>query len=302
MRDLPQRSAFASGHFPGVSFPLVPGHEIAGRIDRLGEGVPDWQVGDRVAVGWFGGNCGHCRPCRSGDFISCTALQTPGLSYDGGFADAVVVPFSALARIPDELSAVDAAPLGCAGVTTYNALRRSGARPGDLVAIVGLGGLGHLAVQYAARMGYETVVIARGQEKAQFACDLGAKHYIDSSDQPVAEGLQALGGARAVLATAANSAAMVGPLDGIAPNGQLTVVGATPDPMPISPFQLIGGSRKVVGHPSGTSLEVEETMAFTTLTDVKPLTETVPLENAQAAFDKMLSGEARFRMVLVTGN
>jgi alcohol dehydrogenase len=293
---------FASGHFPGVSFPLVAGHEIAGRIDALGDGVPAWKVGDRVAVGWFGGHCQHCDPCRTGDFISCTALQVPGLSYPGGFADAVVVPFQALARIPDGLSAAQAAPLGCAGVTTFNGLRESGAKPGDVVAIVGLGGLGHLAVQYAAKMGFETVAIARGQDKEQFAKELGAHHYIDSTSQNVSDALLALGGARAVVATAASSDAMIAALDGLAPNGQLTVIGATPEPMPISPFQLIGASRRVVGHPSGTSFEVEQTMEFTVLTGVQPMIETAPLEQAQAAFERMLRGDARFRMVLVTGN
>jgi alcohol dehydrogenase len=292
---------FASGHFPGVGFPLVAGHEIAGRIDAVGDGVPSWKVGDRVAVGWFGGNCQHCNPCRAGDFISCTGLKVPGLSYPGGFADAAVVPFQALARIPDELAAEDAAPLGCAGVTTFNALRTSGASPGDVVAIVGLGGLGHLAVQYAAKMGFETVAIARGADKQAFATQLGAHHYIDSTSQDVPAALLALGGAQAVIATAASSEAMVAALDGLAPRGQLTVIGATPAPMPISPFQLIGGSRRVVGHASGTSYEVEETMQFSTLTGVRTMVETAPLEQAQSAFERMLSGDARFRMVLVTG-
>ncbi|MDX6568005.1 MAG: hypothetical protein QOH15_583 [Gaiellales bacterium] len=293
---------FASGHFPGVTFPLVPGHEIAGRIDRLGQGVSAWSVGDRVAVGWFGGHCHVCRPCRAGDFISCVSLQTPGLSYPGGFADALVVPFSALARIPEGLSAVEAAPLGCAGVTSFNGLRTSGAGPGDTVAVVGLGGLGHLAVQYAAKMGFNTVAIARGAEKEAFARELGASHYIDSTTQNVPEALMALGGAKAVVATAANSEAMAAALDGLAPNGQLTIIGATPEPMQISPFQLLGMSRRVVGHPSGTSFEVEETMEFTALGGIHPMIETAPLEDAQRAYERMLSGDARFRMVLVTGN
>lgn len=295
-------AVFASGHFPGVEFPLVAGHEIAGRIDKLGPGVTAWDVGDRVAVGWFGGHCHVCRPCRAGDFISCTALQTPGLSYPGGFADALVVPFSALARIPDGLTAIEAAPLGCAGVTTFNGLRLSGARAGDLVAVVGLGGLGHLAVQYAAKMGFETVAIARGPDKEAFARQFGATHYIDSTAESVPEALMALGGAQAVIATAASSEAMSAALDGLAPNGQLTIIGATPEPMPIGPFQLIGGSRRVAGHPSGTSLEVEETMEFTVLTDIHPMIETAPLEDAQAAYERMMRGDARFRMVLVTGN
>jgi alcohol dehydrogenase len=293
---------FASGHYPGITFPLVAGHEIAGRIDKLGQGVTAWSVGERVAVGWFGGHCHVCRPCRAGDFIHCVALQTPGLSYPGGFADAVVVPFSALARIPEALTAIEAAPLGCAGVTTFNGLRLSGARAGDLVAVVGLGGLGHLAVQYAAKMGFETVAIARGADKEAFARELGASHYIDATAESVPGALIALGGAQAVIATAANSEAMSAALDGLAPNGQLMIIGATPEPMQISPFQLIGGSRRVVGHPSGTSLEVEETMEFTALTDIHPMIETAPLEEARAAYERMLRGDARFRMVLVTGN
>jgi alcohol dehydrogenase len=293
---------FASGHFPGITFPLVAGHEIAGRIDAIGEGVAIWKTGDRVAVGWFGGHCSCCDPCRAGDFISCTSLQVPGLSYSGGWADAVVVPSNALARIPDGLTAAEAAPLGCAGVTTFQGLRVSGAQPGERVAIVGLGGLGHLAVQYAAKMGYETIAIARGQEKAPFAMELGAHHYIDATEGNVAEALQALGGAAAVLATASSSEANIAPLDGLGPNGQVTVVGATPEAMPVSPFQLIGSSKRVAGHPSGTAYQVEQTMAFTALTGIRPLIETAPLEDAQAAYERMLSGDARFRMVLVTGN
>ncbi|MFF4407585.1 alcohol dehydrogenase [Streptomyces sp. NPDC001262] len=294
-------AAFVHNAFPGVGFPLVTGHEVAGRIDALGEGVTGWQAGDRVAVGWFGGHCGHCRPCREGDFIDCANLQVPGWAYPGGYAEAMVAPVSALARIPDELSAAEAAPLGCAGVTTFNALRHSAARPGDLVAVLGLGGLGHLGVQYATALGLDTVAIARGADKKDLAHKLGARHYIDSTATDVAEALQALGGAKVVLATAANSAAMSATVDGLAHRGELVVLGAVPEPLAISPLQLIMGSRTVHGHPSGTAQDVEETMAFTALSGVRPMIETMPLEETGAAFERMLSGDARFRMVLTTG-
>ncbi|GAA2718333.1 MULTISPECIES: alcohol dehydrogenase [Streptomyces] len=294
-------AAFVHNAFPDVRFPLVTGHEVAGRIDALGEGVTGWQAGDRVAVGWFGGHCGHCRPCREGDFIHCTSLQVPGWAYPGGFAEAMVAPVGALARIPEELSATEAAPLGCAGVTTFNALRHSGAGPGDLVAVLGLGGLGHLGVQYAAALGFDTVAIARGAGKKDLAHKLGARHYIDSRDTDVAAALQDLGGAKVVLATAANSDAMSATIDGLAHRGELVVLGATPEPLTVTPLQLIMGSRTVHGHPSGTAQDVEETMAFSARNGIRPMVETVPLEEAGAAFARMLSGEARFRMVLTTG-
>ena len=233
---------FVNAVVPGVRFPVVPGHEIAGRIEELGEGTLDsgWQVGDRVAVGWFGGSCGHCTPCRQGDFIVCENLKVPGWAYDGGYAEAVIAPADALARIPDALAATDAAPLACAGVTTYNGLRRSSARPGDLVAVLGIGGLGHLGVKYAAAMGFETVAIARGADKADFAKQLGAHHYIDSTaDTPVADALQSLGGAKVVLATAANSDAITATVDGLPPRGELVVIGADAEPLGISPNQLL---------------------------------------------------------------
>ncbi|GAA2758313.1 alcohol dehydrogenase [Actinopolymorpha rutila] len=292
---------FVNAGVPGVSFPVVPGHEIAGRIEELGDGVADrgWQVGDRVAVGWFGGSCGHCRSCRRGDFIVCEALKVPGWAYDGGFGEKVVAPADALARIPDGLDASDAGPMACAGVTTYNGLRRSSARPGDLVAVLGLGGLGHLGVQYAVAMGFETVGIARGPEKAEFAEQLGAHHYVDStSGTPVAEALQALGGAKVVLATAGNSAAITATVDGLAPRGELVAIGADPEPLGISPVQLLMGARVVRGHPSGTSQDVEDSMAFSVLHGIRPMTEKVPLDRAGEAYQKMLAGKARFRMVL----
>ncbi|KUN79460.1 alcohol dehydrogenase [Streptomyces bungoensis] len=295
---------FVSGALPGVSFPLVPGHEIAGRIEELGEGAADrgWQLGDRVAVGWFGGSCGHCRACREGDFIVCRNLKVPGWAYDGGFGGQVIAPADALARIPEALSAADAGPMACAGVTTYNGLRRSSARPGDLVAVLGLGGLGHLGVQYAVAMGFETVGIARGAEKADFAKRLGAHHYIDStSGTPVAEALQSLGGAKAVLATAGNSEAITATVDGLTHRGELVVIGADTAPLGVSPAQLLMSGRVVRGHPSGTAQDVEDTMAFSALHGIRPMTETVPVDQADEAYRKMLSGKARFRMVLTYG-
>ncbi|MEY9844286.1 alcohol dehydrogenase catalytic domain-containing protein [Streptacidiphilus sp. MAP5-3] len=302
-------AGFVSGGFPGLRFPLVPGHEIAGRIEELGEGAAGpqgprgtetvWRVGDRVAVGWFGGSCGFCPACRRGDFVVCSRLQVPGWAYDGGYADEVVVPVDALARIPDELSAAEAGPLACAGVTSFNALRHSPARPGDLVAVLGLGGLGHLGVQYAAAMGFETVAIARGGDKAAFARQLGAHHYVDSTgDTPVAEALQALGGARAVLATATSSAAIAAAMDGLGPRGELIVVGVDTEPLGITPVQLVLHGKVVRGHPSGTAQDVEDTMRFSALHGIRPMVELMPLDQAQAAYDRMLSGAARFRMVL----
>jgi alcohol dehydrogenase len=241
-------------------------------------------------------------PCREGDFINCQNLQVPGWAYPGGYADAVVVPASALAAIPDELTAVEAAPMGCAGVTTYNALRHSIAKPGDLVAVLGLGGLGHLGVQFAAKLGFRTVAIARGQDKKQLATELGARHYIDSSDEDVAAALDALGGAKVVLATVPNADAMTATIGGLTHRGELVVLGATPDPIKVSPLQLITGSKTIHGHPSGTARDVEETLAFAVLSGVRAMVEQVPLEQAGDAFDRMLSGDARFRMVLTTGN
>lgn len=291
-------AAFVNAQFPDVAFPLVTGHEIAGRIDDVGEGVRAWAVGDRVAVGWFGGHCQVCIPCREGDFIHCADIQVPGWAYPGGYAEAVVVPATALARIPDGLSAVEAAPMGCAGVATFNALRNSVARPGDLVAILGVGGLGHLGVQFAAKMGFETVAISRGAQNAELATDLGAYHYIDSSSGDVAQRLTALGGAKVVLATAASSAAMTAVIDGLRYNGELIVVGAAPEPIEVSPFALIATSRTVHGHPSGTARDVEETLRFAALTGVRAMIEERPLDDVASAYQRMLDGQATFRMVL----
>jgi alcohol dehydrogenase len=296
-------SVFVNAELPGVRFPLIPGHEIAGRIEALGEGAQDrgWQVGDRVAVGWFGGSCGYCTPCRQGDFIVCANLKVPGWAYDGGYAEAVIAPTDALARIPDTLAAADAAPMACAGVTTYNGLRRSSARPGDLVAVLGIGGLGHLAVKYAAAMGFETVAIARGAGKADFAKQLGAHHYIDSTaGTAVADALQALGGAKVVLATAANSDAITATVGGLSHRGELVVIGVDPAPLGISPNQLLMSGKIVRGHPSGTAQDVQDTLAFSALHGIRPMVEIVPLDRAAEAYRKMISGAARFRMVLTT--
>ncbi len=296
-------AVFVEALFPGVRFPLVPGHEIAGRIEELGEGAGGgWRVGERVAVGWFGGSCHRCTSCRRGDFIVCENLKVPGWAYDGGYAERVIAPTDALARIPDTLPATDAAPMACAGVTTYNGLRRSSARPGDLVAVLGIGGLGHLGVQYAAAMGFEVAAIARGAGKADFARQLGAHHYIDSTaDTPVADALLALGGAKAVLATAANADAITATVEGLAPRGELIVIGAAAEPLGISPNQLLMTGRLMRGHPSGTAQDVQDTMAFSALHGIRPMIEPVPLERAAEAYQKMLSGAARFRMVLTVG-
>ena len=282
----------------GNDFPRAPGHEVAGVVDAVGEGVSTWSVGDRVGVGWFGGCDFTCEPCRRGDFISCENGQIPGIAYDGGYAEYMVAPAEALARIPDDLSDVDAAPLLCAGITTFNALRESVLRPGDVVAILGIGGLGHLGIQFAAKMGCEVVAIARGEEKGPLAKDLGAHHYIDSKVSDVAAELNKLGGAKVVLSTVTVPDAIAPALGGIKARGQLVVVGASTDPMQIPPVALIFKSTSVQGHASGTSQDSEDTLRFSALTGVRPMIETLPLSEAQAAYDKMMSGAARFRMVL----
>lgn len=282
----------------GNSYPRAPGHEVAGVVDAVGDGVTTWQPGDRVGVGWFGGCDFTCEPCRRGDFISCENGQIPGISYDGGYAEYMVAPAEALARIPDELSYVEAGPLLCAGITTFNALRESVARPSDVVAVLGVGGLGHLGIQFAAKMGFETVAIARGMDKEPLAKQLGAHHYIDSKASDVAKELTKLGGAQVILATVTVADAMAATIEGLKARGQLVVVGAPPEPMstPLSP--LIFKSAAVQGHASGTSQDSEDTLRFSALTGVRPMIETVPLSEVQAAYDKMMSGAARFRMVL----
>jgi alcohol dehydrogenase len=286
------------GLFPSVPYPIVPGHEIAGVIDAVGDGVIGWAVGTRVGVGWFGGHCGRCEPCRRGYLVDCRNLRIPGINYDGGYAEAMVAPADALALIPDDLSAADAAPLLCAGVTTYNALRESGARPGDLVAILGIGGLGHLGVQFAAKMGFRTVAIARGRDKEKLARQLGAHVYLDSQSQDVPAQLMKLGGAKTILATVTSGKAMSTVIPGLAVRGRLVVVGVGMDPIEVSALDLIGGSRTVTGHAAGTSIDSQDTLAFSALTGVRPTIETMPLERVAEAYDKMMRNEARFRMVL----
>jgi D-arabinose 1-dehydrogenase-like Zn-dependent alcohol dehydrogenase len=290
--------AFASGGFPNTVWPLTLGHEIAGTIAELGEGVEEFAVGDRVAVGWFGGCCYHCDPCRKGLFIHCANGKVPSWQYPGGYAESVTVPANALARIPSELTNVEAAPMGCAGVTTYNALRHTKALSGDRVAIVGVGGLGHLGVQFARAMGFETIAIARGTAKAEDAKKLGAHHYIDSTSGDVAEALRALGGAAVVLGTAGNSKAMADTVGGLLPQGELITIGVTAEPLNISPAQLITPGLSVIGHPSGTAKDVEETMHFAVLSGVRAWIEELPLAQAAEGYAAMEHGRAHYRTVL----
>jgi D-arabinose 1-dehydrogenase-like Zn-dependent alcohol dehydrogenase len=289
------------GGYPGVSHPLVPGHEIAGVLEALGDGVQGWEVGQRVGVGWFGGNCGYCEWCRRGSLIDCENMEIPGITMDGGYADYVVVRASAMASMPDDLDDEEAAPLLCAGITTYNALRHSGARGGDRVAVLGVGGLGHLGVQFAAKLGFETVAIARGTAKEELARKLGAHQYIDSTAGDPGQALAGLGGADVILSTVTSAEAMGAVFGGLRPQGRLVVVGAAMDPIPVPAAMLIGGGKTIAGHASGTSRDSEDTLNFSVLSDVRPMIETVPLERAGEAYEKMMSGEARFRMVITTG-
>lgn len=291
------------GAWPGIHYPRVPGHEVAGIVDASGAGVDGLEVGARVGLGWHGGHCGHCGSCRRGNFVMCTvAPQIPGISYDGGHADYVVAPAAALARIPEGLSAAEAGPLMCAGITTFNSLRNAGARSGDLVAVLGIGGLGHLGVQFAARMGYETVAIARGRDKEPLARQLGAHHYIDSAAQDPAKELSALGGARVVLATATSAKAMAAAIGGLAIDGTFVVLGAAHESIEVSPIFLISGRRRILGWPSGNAADSEDTLAFSARNGVRPMNEVFPLERAGEAYDRMMSGKARFRVVITTGN
>ena len=289
------------GTWPGIQYPRVPGHEIAGIIDAVGNGVTTWAPGQRVGVGWHGGHCGYCDSCRRGDFVTCqTAFQVPGIHYDGGYAEYVVAPAGALARIPDGLSSVDAGPLMCAGVTTFNSLRNSGARPGDLVAVLGVGGLGHLGVQFAAKMGFKTVAIARGMDKEPLARKLGAWSYIDSKSQDAAAELLKLGGAKVILATVTSSQAMSAVLGGLGVNGKLIVIGALAEPLEVPGISLILGRRSILGWPAGSAIDSQDTLSFSMLTGVRPMTEVFPLERAAEAYERMVSGKARFRAVLTT--
>jgi D-arabinose 1-dehydrogenase-like Zn-dependent alcohol dehydrogenase len=287
------------GAFPGIKYPRVPGHEVIGIIDAVGAEVPDWKAGMRVGVGWHGGHCGHCSSCRRGDFITCKEGKIPGISYDGGYADYMIAPFEALASVPEELGAEDAAPLLCAGITTFNALRNSGARAGDLVAILGVGGLGHLGVQYAAKMGFKTVAIARGADKGPLAKKLGAHIYIDSTSQNPAAELTKLGGAKVIVATVTDSKTMSSAMSGLGIDGKFVVVGASAEPMEVSPLMLIGPRRSIAGWPSGTAVDSEDTMNFSVLSNVRPMVETFPLAQAAEAYAHMMSGKARFRVVVI---
>jgi D-arabinose 1-dehydrogenase-like Zn-dependent alcohol dehydrogenase len=290
------------GLWPGIEYPRVPGHEIAGIIDAVGTTVVGWSQGQRVGVGWHGGHCGYCDSCRRGDFVTCQiALQVPGIAYDGGYAEYMIAPASALASIPEGLSAVDAGPLMCAGVTTFNPLRNSGARPGDLVAVLGIGGLGHLGVQFAAKMGFKTVAIARGMDKEPLARKLGAWSYIDSKAQDPAAELLKLGGARVILATVTNGDAMSATLGGLGVNGKLVILGAAAEPLQVAGIPLLLGRRSIMGWPSGNSIDSQDTLVFSKLTGVRSMNEIFPLERAAEAYQHMMSGKARFRAVLTTG-
>jgi D-arabinose 1-dehydrogenase-like Zn-dependent alcohol dehydrogenase len=286
------------GAWPGIQYPRVPGHEVAGVIDAVGAGVSTWKKGQRVGVGWHGGQDNTCPECRRGDFRNCRNLKIAGISYDGGYQEYMVAPVEALVSIPDGLKDAEAAPLLCAGITTYNALRHSGAFPGDLVAVQGIGGLGHLGVQFANKFGYKVAAIGRGPENAVLAKKLGAHVYIDSKATNAAEELQKLGGASVILATAPSSKAMSELINGLGPNGKLMVVGATADPIEVTPLQLIGGSKSIQGWSSGTPTDSEDTLRFAELSGVRPMIETYPLEKAAEAYARMLSGKAEFRVVL----
>jgi D-arabinose 1-dehydrogenase-like Zn-dependent alcohol dehydrogenase len=286
------------GYWPGIQYPRIPGHEVAGRIDAVGADVTNWKPGQRVGVGWHGGHDFTCDACRRGDFINCQNEQITGFSYDGGYQEYMVAPAEAVAAIPDDLPAADAAPLLCAGITVFNALRNSGARSGDLVAVQGIGGLGHLGIQYARQMGFRTFAIGRGKDKEELARKLGAAHYVDTAPGDPAAELQKFGGARIILATAPDSKAMSSLFNGLSRNGKLIVVGAGSDPLAISPIQLIGGRTTIQGWASGIAPDSEDTMRFSALSGVRPMIEKYPLEKAAEAYDQMISGRARFRVVL----
>lgn len=290
-------SLVKEGAIPGMQFPRVPGHEVAGVIDRIGAGVAGWEPGERVGVGWNGGYCGYCDHCRRGEFFACDRTQVTGISFDGGYGEFMIAPASAVARMPEDLSPIEAAPLMCAGVTTFNALRNSGARPGDLVAVLGLGGLGHLGVQYAAKMGFHTVGIARGKDKEPLARQLGAAVYIDSQAVDPAAELKKLGGAKAILATATSGEAMAAVQGGLGINGTMLVIGAA-ESLQVSPMFLLTGCRSVKGWYSGTSIDSQDTLLFSQRTGIRPMNEIYPLDKVAEAYDRMMSGRARFRVVL----
>ena len=294
-------SLVKEGHWPGIKYPRVPGHEVAGVIDALGVGVTTWKQGQRVGVGWHGGHCFKCDPCRRGDFNMCKNEKICGITYDGGYQEYMIAPEEAVAALPDGISADEAAPLLCAGITTFNALRNAGARSGDVVAVHGLGGLGHLGVQFASKMGFHTVAIARGAEKTPLAKQLGADQYIDSAAVNAARELQKLGGARVILATAPDSKAISAMADGLSRNGKLLVVAAPGQPLEVNPIGLISGRRSVQGWPSGTAPDSEDTVRFSVRTGVRPMIERFPLERAAEGYERMISSKVRFRVVLTMG-
>jgi D-arabinose 1-dehydrogenase-like Zn-dependent alcohol dehydrogenase len=293
-------AATITGIYPGLKLPRVPGHEVVGRIEALGSGVSKWKIGQRVGVGFFAGEDGVCEPCRRGDMVNCQNAVIPGVTVDGGYAEVMIAEAHGIAAIPDELTSVEAAPLLCAGITTYNALRNAGLRGGDLVAVQGIGGLGHLGVQFARHMGFHTVAIGRGREKEKLAKDLGAHVYVDTGAEDAAAVLQRMGGARAILATAPSGDGM-GPLvSGLAARGKLIVVGVPFDPIQLSAFPLVFGGRSIYGSLTGTPIDNEDTLAFSVLQNIRPMIETVPMEQAAEGYARMMQGKARFRMVLVT--
>lgn len=289
------------GEYPGLAYPRVPGHEVVGRIDALGEGVSHWRIGQRVGVGFLGGSCGHCNFCRRGDLINCRNQQLSGIHYDGGYAEVMIAKDRGLVSIPDDMSATDAAPLLCAGVTTFNALRKSPALVGELVAIHGLGGLGHLAVQFARYMGFRTVVVARGSDKAELAMKLGAHAYIDSEAENAAKALRKMGGASVIVATVSSTAAMAPLIGGLRPHGQLAVVGAGAEPLNVKVGDLIFGERSIIGVNTGSPIEIEDTLDFSQLQNIRAMTEVFPLEQAAEAYARMHANKARFRIVLMMG-
>ncbi len=289
------------GMWPGLQYPRVPGHEVAGRVDKIGSEVTLWKTGQRVGVGWHGAHCFECEPCRRGDFVLCQRQKVTGIDFDGGYQEYMVVPAEAVAAMPDDLPSDEAAPLLCAGITVYNSLRNSGARGGDLVAVQGIGGLGHLGIQYARQMGFRTVAIGRGGDKQALAKKLGAHEYVDTNAGAPAEALQKLGGARVVLATAPDSKSISALIDGLAASGKLMVIGAGFESLTVTPLQLIGGRKSIQGWPSGTARDSEDTLNYSSLTGVRPMIERYPLEKAADGYQQMISGKARFRVVLTIG-
>jgi len=286
------------GGFPGLEYPRIPGHEVVGIVEEVGKNVSNWEKGQRVGVGWHGGHCFECEPCRRGDFINCENAKVSGIHYNGGYAEYMTAPKEAIANIPDEISSADAAPLLCAGITVFNALRNSGIRAGDLVAVQGIGGLGHLALQYANKMGMKTVAISHSDDKQDLAKKLGAHHFINTGQKDGAEELQKLSGAKLILATAPHSDAITSVVDGLGIDGKLLMVAATGEPVEVSPMQLLMGRKSAAGWPSGTAIDSEDTLNFSAMTDTRPMIEEFPLDKANEAFKKMMENEARFRVVL----